>query len=197
MKRKGFTIIEVLGVMVILSVLALIIYPVISENIIRGKENALTVNIDVIEKATENWLDTNAGIVPKENFTLYLIDLKASGLIDKEIKNPKTGKKFPDDMEIQVIYDAENGKYVPNVEITTGTKVEEDIDSSRVVLLLKSTKVEYIEVNSEYTLKYRDEDVIAKYADGTAVNKDDIKITNHRYLNGSINEPEGFVSEVP
>ena len=197
MKRKGFTIIEVLGVMVILSVLALIIYPVISENIIRGKENALTVNIGVIEKATENWLDTNAGIVPKENFTLYLIDLKASGLIDKEIKNPKTGKKFPDDMEIQVIYDAENEKYVPNVEITTGTKVGEDIDSSRVVLLLKSTKVEYIEVNSEYTLKYRDEDVIAKYADGTAVNKDDIKITNHRYLNGSINEPEGFVSEVP
>ena len=197
MKRKGFTIIEVLGVMVILSVLALIIYPVISENIIRGKENALTVNIGVIEKATENWLDTNAGIVPKENFTLYLIDLKASGLIDKEIKNPKTGKKFPDDMEIQVIYDAENEKYVPNVEITTGTKVGEDIDSSRVVLLLKSTKVEYIEVNSEYTLKYRDEDIIAKYADGTAVNKNDIKITNHRYLNGSINEPEGFVSEVP
>lgn len=176
MRKNGFTIIEVLGVVVILSVLAIVIYPVITGNINKAKEELYQVNVDEIETAARSWLDQYSGSLPEDSFVIYLSDLKSAGLIDKDITNPKTNNKFADDMEIEIVYDEETDSYKVIVHPDTGTEYE-DVEDKKPFILIKNFKVEYVEIGKDpYVLKYDSEDIEAIYNDGSAVDPKDIII---------------------
>lgn len=94
MKQKAFTLIELLGVIVILGLLALIIYPVVNNVIQNNKGKLYNENISRIEKVAYNWSLENDNLLSKdEDYTLTLAQLKQGGYLkDEEIKNVKTGE---------------------------------------------------------------------------------------------------------
>lgn len=104
MKKKGFTLAELLGVIVILGMIAVLVIPVVDKNLKQSKQDLYNMQIESIEKASKNWVASHMMEIPEGDteFTIHLSDLKAEGLIDKDIKNPVTKKQFPDTMEIRV-----------------------------------------------------------------------------------------------
>ena len=113
-KKKGFTLIELIGVLVIIAIIALIVTPLIMNIIRRTKENARRRSVDNYGKAVEqaimsNLLDTGAFVTTeqlqslnveysgdtvvcnvmqiKENGGIYMSECTVNG---KEVKDSKT-----------------------------------------------------------------------------------------------------------
>lgn len=87
--RKGFTLVEVLAVIVILGVIALIAYPAVDNTIKDSREKAYLENISNIEKAASTYSVSNDLGYSEEYKTIDLQTLKTAGLLnDKDIKNP-------------------------------------------------------------------------------------------------------------
>ena len=103
--KKGFTLIEVLAVIVILGIIMLIAYPAIDNVIKDSREKALQENINRIEEVAITYSVTADLGYSEEYKTLDLQVLKNAGLLkDEDIKNPVTDK----DMTGCVVY-----KWVP------------------------------------------------------------------------------------
>ena len=109
--KKGFTLIELLAVIVILALLIIIVSPVINSSINRSKEAAFNEQILTIFKGAYDWSLNNTKILPASNndsVSIYLGQLKQTGNVVHDIKNPKTGKNFPDDLVINIKYITES-----------------------------------------------------------------------------------------
>ena len=123
MKQRGFTLIELLGVIVILSLLVLIITPVVTNVMKDSKEELYEKTIDNIKLAAKNWINEkeNKELLPSIEgncLILSLTDLKASGYIDLDIKDPRTGKKLDDEDTMVLV--TRNGKNYDLETITDG-----------------------------------------------------------------------------
>ena len=92
--KKAFTLVELLGVIIILGVLALITFPIIDKSIKNSKEKALERAIDNIEEAAYNYSITND--IGYETFynKLSLEELKKAGFLEKETINPVTNENM-------------------------------------------------------------------------------------------------------
>lgn len=104
--KKGFTLVELLVVIVILGLLALVAYPSIIKIVNESKKDAYNSQIKVIEKVAKEWAVEHPMELPdikeengscscnsEESKCIKIEDLKKSGyLSDEEIKNPKGGE---------------------------------------------------------------------------------------------------------
>jgi len=118
MKQKGFTMIELLVVIVILGLLAVIIYPVINRQINRSKENLYKAQIEIIEKGARNWGADNFSKLPIANgsqVTVTLGDLETEGYIENNLINPKTKEQFSKDIIITVKMEGNSLNYTVGV----------------------------------------------------------------------------------
>ena len=91
MKNKGFTLIELIGTIVILSLLLLIISPVVTRSIKNGVKQADDQAKANIELAAKNWASDNKDLLPKEQNNSYNIkvsDMINQGYLDDDIKLP-------------------------------------------------------------------------------------------------------------
>lgn len=103
MKNKGFTLVELLTVMALLSIIALIVYPTVEDYVSGSKEKAYSAQIDNIEAAAKNWAADNTTKLPNEGatYTVTLGTLVSGNYID-DVKNPKTKANFPTSMQIKI-----------------------------------------------------------------------------------------------
>ena len=83
MKNKGFTLIELIGTIVIISLIALIIIPAISNTLKEGIKDAEEQTEKSIVLAAKNYFSDN----PKET-CVELKTLQEQGYIDYKIKSP-------------------------------------------------------------------------------------------------------------
>lgn len=172
-KAVGFTLVEVLGVIVVLGLIVLIAYPNIMKQVDQAKTQAYEMQIKDIEKAASSFALKNATLMPiqeGESLTLFLRDLKRVGLIDRDLKNSKTKKRFPEDMEIVVTRVGQ--KYQYQVLDHTGSIIK-DTDMSEPTLLLKGLSFEYVEVNTPYV----DKGITVLDKSGNIVSHDKILVT--------------------
>ena len=93
MNNKGFTLVELLGVIAILAIIGAIVFPIVSNVINKGLDDTDDAQIKSIEKAAENWANANMFILPKNNgeFTNIKVEkLQKEGYLEDDcIKNPK------------------------------------------------------------------------------------------------------------
>lgn len=104
MNNKGFTLIELLAVIIILSLLAILASTSVTKVVRDSKSDLYSAQMELIKSAAETWGSDNLGKIPDSGECGYLTiaDLKGYGLLDSELKNPKTNKDFSDDIKIKV-----------------------------------------------------------------------------------------------
>lgn len=99
MKKQGFTLVELLAVIVILGLIALVSVPAITGIIKSGKEDLADSQKDTIEMAAKNWASdtTNVMKLPSSDGGVICVTiptLQNQGYLDLDLKNPKTGKAY-------------------------------------------------------------------------------------------------------
>jgi len=104
MNKKGFTLVELLAVIVILSLLALIANSSVVNVVKNSKSDLYNTQLKLIESAAETWGDDNFDKLPNEGECKYLTlaNLKNYGLLEQKIINPKTNKEFSDNLYIKI-----------------------------------------------------------------------------------------------
>lgn len=89
MKNKGFTLIELVGTLVILSLMLLIITPAISNSLKKGVQDADKQTQGSIIMAAKNYFSDNKDKA-KDKACVNLSDLQSEGYID-DVVNPSDG----------------------------------------------------------------------------------------------------------
>ena len=110
MKNRGFTLVELLGVLMILAILALLIVPNVSRYITSFRTDSYEHQIASIEMAAKNWVVDNPEELPINDgdfITITIARLKEENYLGEDLKNPKTGEDFAETMEIKI---TKNGK---------------------------------------------------------------------------------------
>lgn len=120
--NKAFTLIELLGVIVILSIIALIVTPLISNIINAGKENLNEAQINSVQRSAKNYVTENLYNIEKKcdtytpktgnNFEclLTLKTLKNAGFLeDSSVKNITNDSAYSENAKIKVTYNS--GKF--------------------------------------------------------------------------------------
>lgn len=113
--RKGFTLTELLAILIILAITSIIAIPVVISSLNNSKNNVYDNQVRAIEKATENYfLDISADI--EEPAVIYLSDILNSGYMsDNKIYNPKNAEKMTGCVLITLYSNQYHYKYIDNM----------------------------------------------------------------------------------
>ena len=115
--KKGFTLVELLAVIIIIGVIGLIVFPSAIESINNSKEKLYREQVDRILDATDSWSSSHDSLLPdntSNSTPIYItVDvLQKAGLLKKEdVKNPVDSSETMDD-KIVIYYDANYNQYV-------------------------------------------------------------------------------------
>ncbi len=128
--KKGFTLIELVCVIILLGVIAMIAIPTINSAINSSKEKAYNSQISLIEETARTYMAKNPLKLPNQNTSskayVCVENLKKSGLITNEdVKNPmykknstETKEKFESfDGTVEVTYSGNKYRYKYNNNI--------------------------------------------------------------------------------
>lgn len=119
MKKSGFTLVELLGVIVVLGIVGMITVPIISSVINSSKDKALAAQQDSIKLAAKHYVDANIYGMPTCTAAsgqtclakqITLGELKKTGFLESsDIDNPKSGTKYSDTDKVNI--NMKNGNY--------------------------------------------------------------------------------------
>lgn len=188
--KKGFTLAEMLGVIAILAILGLLVFPVVDRSLKEGKEEIYKVQISNIESGAIEWVADNIFKAPEsdnEEMLLSLYQLKKSGKVDNEILNPVNKKLFPDDMIIKITKTKNDYK----AKVLENSISESDLTKYSELtpsLKLNGDELVYLEYVKNSSDTYTDSGVIALSSEGltltpTTLIKDNLgsEVTNISY----------------
>ena len=169
MKNKAFTLVELLGVIVLLGILGIVIIPKVGDSITNSKETAYITQEEQIKKAANDFVIDNIELFDNTNtVTIKLGVLKQKGYLPINIKNPKTRKNISNESTITI--KKINNAYEITLNLIDMIDVTENIDSNSPILVLNGNYIEYVDVNSTY----QEKGATAKSATGETL--DDISI---------------------
>lgn len=144
--KTGFTLVELLSVIVLLGIISVIIIPNFTGILKSSKEDLYNNQIEVIKTSAKLWtLNEDNKIVLSENtswpYLITLGDLQDSGLLD-ELKNPKDDTYFSDSTLIYI--SVTDGTYTFTVD-------EDSINASSNVITLNDERSYKVEINTSFT----------------------------------------------
>lgn len=105
--KKGFTLIEVTAVVVVLGIIALIAIPLVEQTLQNIRNDSYETQVRTILEGARQWGANNrfAEDFPKEDGQTHgitLEELKLSGFLVEEIKNPLTREPFDEGLRVNV-----------------------------------------------------------------------------------------------
>ena len=151
MNKKGFTLVELLAVIIILSLLALITSTSITKIVKESRTDLYNNQLLAIQKAAESWGADNLDLLPDADECKYITlgALKNYGIIDNDINDPRTNQEFSDDLKIKItssssIYGSLVTLYEVNPNDITGcSNVYQSICTTSATSNIYDTGVEY------------------------------------------------------
>lgn len=168
MNKKAFTLAEMLGVISILAILGLIVFPVVDKALKDGKDELYKVQVSNIEQGAIQWASDNIFIAPVDNdeyMYLTLYQLKQAGKVDKNVKDPRDKKVFSDDLLVKITKSSSNYKAELLVD-SAPLSLDDEYNSNRPAIDLKGDELVYFEYKASGQT-YIDEGVVASYIDET------------------------------
>lgn len=181
--KKGFTLAELLGVIIILGAVLLIITATFSNILKQSEEDLYNDQINSIKLALESWMSDNQKPNVGEKVKLSLSQLKEAGLIDLEIKNPKTKELFPNDMVLEIFNNEGIIEYNVNV---TGTNFKDY--NSITSIKVNGNVLQYVEQGGS---GYTDPGVTAKDSNGSIVSN----VTSETTPTLNLNEKGTYITK--
>ena len=166
--KKGFTLAEMLGVIAILAILGLLVFPIVDKSIKEGKDEIYKVQISNIESGAIEWVADNIFKSPEsdnEEMLLSLYQLKKSGKVDNEILNPVNKKLFPDDMIIKITKTKSDYK-AKVLENSIGESNLTKYSELTPSLKLNGDELVYLEYVKNSSDTYTDSGVVALSSEG-------------------------------
>lgn len=119
MKNKGFTLIEMLGVMTLLVLIFAIVYPNAMEMLEKSKKQDYVDYQNTIILATEAYVNANGISMPtaSETVTVTFSDLMNSNYLSTNVMNPRTKELVSENpsSEVKISLD-EAGEYIYTIE---------------------------------------------------------------------------------
>ena len=115
MKKNGFTLIELVTVIALLSIVGVILIPKISDMFQTSKADQLEEVRQEVVTATEVYLNSSCGsdnydkLIDNDSIKIYLSSISDCGLIDNKIYNPVSGEYFDIDNEYVDVFIDEVG----------------------------------------------------------------------------------------
>lgn len=115
-EKRGFTLVELLGVIIILGIIATITVPLVQRTILENAEEAYNDQVAIFEKAAKNYVASNPYVMASRCSqticTVSLEQLQEEGLLDSgEIINPLTDEPFNLENVVDITYDGETFSY--------------------------------------------------------------------------------------
>ena len=132
MKKRGFTLVELLAVIVILAVILALTFPSVTAILNKSKKTLSDVQVTKILNASYDYTLKNSNLLPGLNETKYitLAHLKKEKLIDANFINPLTKELYAENLIISIKYTKNsNSKNHTNKSIVRGNylyTIEED-----------------------------------------------------------------------
>ena len=114
MKKKGFTLAELLAVIVILGLIAVITIPAVTKTLGETKGNLCEDQLKNIKEAARLYGSDHLLDLPSkdgQSFQITLGDLQNGGYIEKELKNPKDSKMVDPNLAITITKQGKKYKY--------------------------------------------------------------------------------------
>ena len=112
MKNKGFTLAELLGVIVILGLICLVAFPPILNSIKKSKKNIDEATKQVIYGASNTYVNNHLSQFSMIENTSYCIKLQTlidSKDLSSDLKNPSTNQKINPNLYVKVTF--KNNEY--------------------------------------------------------------------------------------
>ncbi len=225
MNKRGFTLVELLGVIVILIIVIALAYPSVILVIDSGKETSEQQQINDILMSAYDYSIKNTEYLPDKDDTTYitLSQLKNDGLLKISIINPISEEEYFDDLVISIKnigseyaekskYSKKTGDYLYTLEIEKTQEQDYIIKKPTIELIgLDSNSndnyVSTIDVNTDYEeARYKatdkngkdltDKVIINILYDGKAVKDIDTTKAGIYYVNYTVVDDEGYASMV-
>ena len=175
-KRNGFTLIELMAVIIILAGIALIVTPLIIGGIKESKEKLYDTQLENIKSAAKSFM-IDLDLENDLTLTLTLDELKKAGYVKEDIKNPKTGESFNKCLLVSV--ERKDNAYEYEVIDTE----DEDCEISKnIVMILLGSVNETVTLNKRYV----EPGVIVKTIDGRELDQSKIKVEIKQYKNNAL-----------
>ena len=138
--KKGFTLVELIVVIVLLSLIEIFTFPSINKTLSERKEKLYNIQIENIKTSTESYINKNNLFNGSDKVIVTLCQLKQEGFTDENVKDPRTGSLIPDDSKIIVLKTSSGNKY----------KFEEGFGNITTCTKNDKKLIEYIELGSTY-----------------------------------------------
>ena len=109
MNKKGFTLVELLGVITLLVLIGVLVIPSVNRIIKDNREKTARVNVDTILNAAYDYVQRHPNYLPPasdgaEGGTVIYRELVEEGLIKEEMINPNTDTIYAPESEIKITY---------------------------------------------------------------------------------------------
>lgn len=120
MNKKGFTLVELLAVIVILTLLALITTTSVTKIVSDSKTELSNTQIELIKSAAKIWGTENIKRLPGPGECAYITlgDLKKYGIMDSSVNNPLNNQEISDALIIKISNAlSEYGKEIISYEV--------------------------------------------------------------------------------
>ena len=140
-KKNGFTLTELIGVIVLLGIIALIAVPILNKTIKNSKEKAYNAQVDEIVASAKKWGVTNNQKLPESKYETTVVtvtELIEAGFLEEDnILDPRDDSSLSSSC-IKVKYDKSKGEYsyvfdkacAPEEDLFAGTAYALVLDNS-------------------------------------------------------------------
>ena len=110
LKKNGFTLVEILGIIVVLSLIFMFSFINLSNTTKKNKENEYKMFVNDLCLAGQNYIYLNLEKYPqisnaKSEISIEISDLINKNLIDKNLVNPRTNSSILNDYLIYTVQD--------------------------------------------------------------------------------------------